>query len=105
VYETLNAANSVAVLGWKPNWHGEWTRFVEHQRQAVFIDHLRCARDLGQKVGFVLYTHRINHSIVSTIKQSTTPIAPGCLRPHQIHEMFRIWCEQMQWSPAVRRRA
>jgi hypothetical protein len=104
VYKTMNAAKTIAVLGWKPNWHDEWTKLVEHQRHAIFVDQVGQKIDLGTSIGYVLYTHRIGHNVVHRLK-GRKPIAPVCLRPHQIHELFRIWCEQMQWSSAVRRRA
>lgn len=105
-YEALNAGLILAVLGWNSRWHSEWTRMAEHMRHAIFIDQVPKKIALGPNVGYVLYTYRIGHSEVQKIKRNHhKPIAPICTRPHQIHTLFREWCEEMDWSKAVRRRA
>lgn len=94
VYEILSSDhnhNMVAVVGWKPSWHDEVTRRIERAHEALFIDELLLT-DLGQRIGLVLYTYRVGHSQMNRVK-TRIPIAPIYLRPHQIHELFRIWLE------------
>lgn len=97
VHEILSSSdhrNMVAVLGWRSNWHDEVTRRLANEKKVTFIDDLRHT-SLGWRIAFALYTHRVGHSEMSRVK-SRIPIAPVCLRPHQIHELFRMWYEVQQ---------
>lgn len=94
VHEVLSSSdhrNMVAVLGWRSNWHDEVTRRLEVEKKVTFIDEMRHT-NLGWRIALALYTHRVGHSEMSRVK-SRIAIAPICLRPHQIQELFRVWCE------------
>jgi hypothetical protein len=105
VYAALNAASAVAVLGWKPSWHNEWTLMAENLRHAIFIDEVGKKVALGPSVGYVVFTRRIDHTVLHHLKRRGVPMSPICFRSHQIHDLFRIWCTQMEWPAGVRRRA
>jgi len=99
VHEILGSEchrNLVAVLGWSGNWHNDVTRTLERKHHALFFqEDLHHVSQLPQRAGYVLYTHRINHSIVCALKRKV-PTSPICLRPHQIHDLMRIWWEARQ---------
>jgi hypothetical protein len=95
VHEILGSAchrNLVAVLGWNGNWHNDITRTLERLHHVHFYEELHSARQLPQRAGYVIYTHCISHNIVRALKRHV-PTSPICLRPHQIHDLMRIWWE------------
>jgi hypothetical protein len=96
VRETLESGLSVAIVGWMAKNHNPFTRKLP-EKKVVFLGN--SPTSLGEKVGLVLFTEYVDHSVVERIKKKKKKMVyPVVVEIWQVKKIFES-CKDLLIPP------